>query len=70
MLAEEPFAKASRSLETCVLVNTKLCGKLVSSLESSTTFDESFKVMSVLFLVSDFNLLCSELDNFTFRVLY
>ena len=45
VLAEEPFAKALRSIETCILVNNNLCGKLVSSLESLTTFDESFKLL-------------------------
>ena len=47
ILAEEPFAKALRNFETCVLVNNSLCGKLFSSLESPTTFDEIFKVISV-----------------------
>ena len=32
MLAKELFAKASQSLETCVLNNDKLCEKLFSSL--------------------------------------
>ena len=41
---DESFAKALRIFETCVLVNNNLCGKLVSSLESTTTFDEGFKV--------------------------
>ena len=44
ILAEELFAKASQSFETCVLINNNFCGKLLSSLESSTTFDRSFKV--------------------------
>ena len=30
ILAEELLAKALKSLETCVLVNNKLCGKLFS----------------------------------------
>ena len=47
ILADEPFAKALRNFETCVLVNNSLCGKLFSSLESPTTFDEIFKVLSV-----------------------
>ena len=70
MLADEPFAKASRSLGTCVLVNNNLCWKLFPTLESLTTFDESFKVTSVPFFIPDFNLLSCELDNFTFKVLY
>ena len=61
ILAYELFAKALRSFKTCVLVNNSICGKLFSSLESSTTFDESFKVTSVLFFVPDFNLLSCEL---------
>ena len=42
ILADEPFAKALRSLETCVLVNNNSCGMLFSSLESPRTFDESY----------------------------
>ena len=42
ILADESFAKALRSLETCVSVNNNLCGKLVSPLESPITFDERF----------------------------
>ena len=43
ILADELFVKALRMLETCVIVNKHLCGKLVSSLDSPTTFDEIFK---------------------------
>ena len=68
--ADEPFAKALRSFETCVLVNNNLCRKLFSSLESGTTFDEIFKITSVPFYIPDFNLLSCELGNFTFKVLY
>ena len=57
MLAEEVFAKALRNFETFVLIDSNLCGKLFSSLESPTTFHEIFKVASVLFFVPDFNLL-------------
>ena len=46
ILAEELSAKALLCIETCLLHNNNLCG-LVSSLESPTTFDESFKVISV-----------------------
>ena len=70
ILADEPFAKALRSFETCVLVNNNLWGKLSSSSESATVFDEIFKVTSVLFFTEDFNLLSCELDNFTFNRLY
>ena len=51
ILADEPFAKALRNFETCVLVNNNLCGKLFSSLESPRTLDEIFKVTSVLFFI-------------------
>ena len=54
ILAEELFAKALWNFETCVLVNNNLCGKLFSSLESPATFDESFKVTSVLLFYSRF----------------
>ena len=71
-LADEPFVKALRIFETCVSVNNNLWGKLFSSLESRTTFDESFKVTLVPFFISYFlfySLSC-ELDNFTFKELY
>ena len=66
ILADEPFAKALQSFETCVLVNNNLFGKLFLSLESPT----SFRVTSVLFFIPDFNLLSCEFDSFTFKVLY
>ena len=50
MLADEPFAKALQSFETCILVNHNLWKKIFSSLELSTTFDEIFKVTSVPFI--------------------
>ena len=56
LLAVKSFAKALWSLKTCVLVNNNLSKKLFLSLESSTTFDESFKVTSVPFFIQDFNL--------------
>ena len=40
-----------------VLVNNNLCGKLFSSLELTTTFDKSFKVTSVQFVIPGFDLL-------------
>ena len=46
ILADEPFTKALRSLETSVLVNK----------ESLITFDESFKVTPVLFFIPFFKL--------------
>ena len=69
ILADKPSEKALRGFETCVLVNNDLCGKLVSSLESPTTFDEIFNVTSVPSFVPYFNLLIFELDNFTFKLL-
>ena len=70
MLADESFARALQSLETCALVDNNSCGKLVLPLEVPATFDESFKVTSLQFFTPDFNLLSYELDNFTFKVLY
>ena len=70
ILTDELFAKALRGFETCVLVNNNLCGKLFSSLASTTTFDESFKVTLVPFVIPDFNLLSCKVDNFTLKVLY
>ena len=40
--------------KTCVLVNNNLCGKLFSSVESPKTFDESFKVTSVVFSILEY----------------
>ena len=40
ILAEELFAKALWSFETCALVKNNLYSKLFSSLESPTTFDD------------------------------
>ena len=53
-------------LQTYVLVNNNLFGKLVSSLEFPIKFDERIKVTSVPFFVPDFNLLSCELDHFTY----
>ena len=50
------LAKDLRSFETWVLINNNLCGKVLSSLESPTTFDESFKVTSVPYFIRDFDL--------------
>ena len=70
ILAVESFETALQLFKTCVLVNNNLWGKLFSSLESPTIFDERFKVASVPFFIADFNLLSCKLDNFTFNVLY
>ena len=61
---EESFPKALLNFESCVLVNNNLCRKLVSSLELSIKFDETFSVTSVPFFIADFSLLSYELDNF------
>ena len=53
-----------------MLVNNSACGKVVSSLESPTTSDEKFKVTPMPLSIRDFKLLSSELDSFTFKVLY
>ena len=53
ILAEELFAKALRSFQTCVLVNNKLCKKLFSSLEPPTIFEEIFKITLVPFFIPD-----------------
>ena len=46
---------ALQNLETRVLVNNNLCGKLFSPLESPSTFDESFKITSVPLFIPDLN---------------
>ena len=53
ILAEELFAKASRSFQTSVLVNNKLSEKLFPSLESPKIFEEIFKVTLVPFFIPD-----------------
>ena len=70
ILADEPFSKVLRGFETCVLVNNNLCEKKFSSLESTTTFDEILKAISLPFLIPDFNLLNFKLDNFTSKVMH
>ena len=56
ILAEELFAKSLWSFKNCVLVNNKLCGKLFSSFDSPTAFNEIFKVTSVPSFIPDFKL--------------
>ena len=63
------ICKSLQSLKTCVLINNNLWGNIVSKLELPIAFDERFKVSSVLFFISDFNLLSLELDSFAFKVL-
>ena len=67
ILTEELFAKTLWNLETYVLVNNNLCGKLFSSLELLTSFDEIFKATLVSFFIPDFNLFSCQLDNVTFK---
>ena len=40
ILADELFVKALQSLETCLLVNCNLCGKLFLLLQAPTAFNE------------------------------
>ena len=56
ILADELFAIALQSFETCVWVNNYLYGKLLLSFESPTAFDEIFKVTSVLFFIPNLKL--------------
>ena len=70
ILADYPISKAIQSFETWVLLNNNLWEKLFSSLESPTTFDENFRVISLPFFMPNFNLLSCDLDNSTFKVLY
>ena len=60
ILSDEPFVKALQNLKNSVLVNENLWGKLFSSLESPTTFEEIFKVTSVPFF---FQILIYEVAN-------
>ena len=53
--ADKLFLKALQSLEACVSVYNNSCWKLISSIESPTTFDERFKVTSALFFIPEFN---------------
>ena len=53
ILADEPLGKASRILETWLLVTNNICGKLFPSSESSIKFDQRFKVTSVTFCIPD-----------------
>ena len=69
ILADELLAKDLESLEPFLPVNSNLCGKLVSSLESPVTFNERFKVTLLPFFVPDFNLSSCKLDSFTFKLL-
>ena len=52
-LAGELFAKELRRFESCLSVHYNLCGKIVSRLESTIIFKESFTVNSVASFVGD-----------------
>ena len=65
----KPFGKLLPIFETYVLANNNFWGKLFSSLDSSTVLDKRFKVTSAPFFIPEINLLSSELDNFTCKVL-
>ena len=67
---DELFAKASQRFATCLLDNINLCGKLIESSELPIIFDDNLKTTSVLFFIADFNLLSSQFDSFTFKLLY
>ena len=51
ILANEPFAKALKILETFVSVSNNVCEELASSLKSPTTFDERLLQHHFLFLI-------------------
>ena len=70
ILTDRPFSRDWQIFETCVLVNNNLWGKLVSSLDSQTAFEERFRVTSVPSSINDYNLLSCKLNNFTFKSLY
>ena len=70
VLSDELLRKGFQSVETCLSVTNTLCGKLVSSLVSSITNDESFKLTLILRFIPDFNLISYKLVNFTFKLLY
>ena len=69
MLAEELFAKALQSSETCIIVNNNPCRRLFSSVNLQHHL-KNFKVTSVLPFTPYFDLLSCELDNFTFKILH
>ena len=61
VFGHESFEKALQSLETSVLFNIKLCGKLMSPLGSPIIFGKTFKVASVPFFIPGFSLLSFDL---------
>ena len=67
---DELLAKALQRFVTCLLVNNNLCGKLVSSSELPTIFDDNLRNTSVWFYIAKFNSLRCESDSFIFKLLY
>ena len=63
ILADE-FAIALWRFETFLLVSNNLWRKLASSLESSITFDDKLRIISISFFSADFTLFSCEFDNF------
>ena len=49
ILADELFGEVLRSFETCVLVNSNLCGKLFSSLDWQKHLMKISKLLQYLF---------------------
>ena len=70
ILADEPFVKASRMFEACVLIDNNLSEKWVLILDLPAAFDARFKDTSVPVLILDLNLLSSELGSCRSTVLY
>ena len=68
--ASKLFARTLQISGTCLSVSNNLCGNLVWSLEWPIKFDEKFRIFSVAFFVSDFNILSYALDNFNFKLLF
>ena len=55
--------KALLGFATCLLVDNKLCWKIVSPSELPIIFDDSLKTTSVSFFIAAFSLLHYECDN-------
>ena len=62
------FAKALRRFATCLLVKNNLCGKFVSL--SPIICDDNYNATAASFSIADLNILSSEFDSFTFKMLY
>ena len=62
------FAKVLQGLETCLLVNSKLCEKLVSLVP--IMFGDNMRDKSVELFVADFKKWSYESDNIMFTLRY